>query len=53
MAACARHVQTKQFINAVLALCGAQDEVHVFDNKTRKKIMKLEYVIPGLATTVT
>ena len=44
MATSARHVQTRHFVDASLALCGSLngDQTDEFDEKTRRRILSLK-----------
>ncbi|KAF7321073.1 U3 small nucleolar RNA-associated protein 10 [Mycena chlorophos] len=44
MSTCARRVDTKQFVNAVLSVCEAQDELDALNESTCKIILKLSNI---------
>ncbi|KAJ7054756.1 hypothetical protein C8F01DRAFT_1162846 [Mycena amicta] len=50
MSHCARRVDTKQFINAALSVCEAQDELDALTDKTYKNILKLSNIKEELRT---
>ncbi|KAF7297329.1 U3 small nucleolar RNA-associated protein 10 [Mycena indigotica] len=41
MSNCARRVETKQFVNAVISVCDAQDQLDTFNETTCKNVLKL------------